>query len=337
MLSNFALAAALIATQAPDAKPREQILVVSQAEHHLSILDAATLEIEAQVPTPQGPHEVVGTADGRTAYVMNYGGQTPGRTISVIDPLAGKEVERWDLGALRRPHGVARVGNHLWTTVELNNAIARIDLTTGEVDRVFGHGQRIGHMLALDPASERVFVANMLSSSVSVIETALRPGLGTVRTVEVPEQPEGIALTPDGSELWLGHRTGGHVTVIDTESLEILSSIDFGGFAYRLAPTPDGKHMLGTCNATGELVLMDVETHAVARRLPVGLAPAGFALSPDGTHAAVSLLADSTVVIVDLNTGELRKSAPTGASPDGIAWTRIEPPAVEAPAEAAGD
>lgn len=330
MLHAFALAAALLAARTPEPAPREQILVVSQAEHHLSILDAATLELEAQIATPQGPHEVVAAPDGRTAYVMNYGGRTPGHTVSVVDPLAGKELERWDLGALRRPHGIARVGDHLWTTVEQNNAIARIDLTTGAVDRIIGHGQRVGHMLAFDPATERAFVANMMSSSVSIIQTALRPGHGVVRVLEVPPEPEGIALTPDGSELWLGHRVGGHVTVIDTGSLEVAHRIDFGGFAYRLAPTPDGKHMLGTCNATGELVVMDVATHTITKRLAVGTAPAGFALSPDGTHAAVSLLADSTVVVVDLETGATRKSAPTGISPDGIAWTRVAPRA-EAP------
>jgi DNA-binding beta-propeller fold protein YncE len=299
----------------------EQILVVSQQEHHLTVLNAETLEIEAQIPTPDGPHEVITSADGALAYVMNYGGREPGHTISIIDARAHKELGQIDLGALRRPHGLARHGDALWITNETNNAVARVDLKTKQVDRILGHGGRIGHMLAFDPASERVYVANMLGNSVSMIETAQRPGSGTVRTVEVAAQPEGIALTPDGTELWLGHRQGGMVTVLDTKTLEVKASIDFGGFAYRLAPTRDGQAMLATCNATGELIAMDIKTHAIQTRWPVGANPAGFCVSPDGNQVAVSLLSDSTITILDLKTGARRSSPAMGASPDGFVWT----------------
>lgn len=327
----LALIAAPLAPQATPAPTTERILVVSQQEHHLSILDPTGLTLEAQVPTGQGPHEVVTTADGTRAFVMNYGGAQPGNSISVVDPLAGRELERVDLGALERPHGVQRVGDAVWITFEANNAVGRFDLTTRRIDRVLGHGGRVGHMLAFDPATERAFVANMFSASVAVIDTKRAPGYGRVRTVDVPAEPEGIALTPDGRELWLGHRKGGQVTVVDTGTLEVKARLDFGGFAYRLAPTPDGKSMLATCNATGELVVMDVATHTIARRLEVGANPAGFCLSPDATRAAVSLLSDSTVVIVDLATGATRKSPPTGASPDGIAWTTVWIPEEGAP------
>ena len=52
------------------------------------------------------------------AYVGNYGQQTPGNTISVIDLAAQAELHRVDLGPLRRPHGILVVNGKVYFTAE---------------------------------------------------------------------------------------------------------------------------------------------------------------------------------------------------------------------------
>ena len=85
------------------AQPSPTLLVLNKIENTLAFVDPATGQITGKVPTGEGPHEVV--TDGTRAYVSNYGAQTPGATLSVIDLASRKEVRRVDLGPLRRPHG----------------------------------------------------------------------------------------------------------------------------------------------------------------------------------------------------------------------------------------
>src|SRR5687767_7014351 len=78
----------LAAAQAPKASAP---LVLNKAEASMSIVDPATLAVIARVPTGEGPHEAVVSADGRLAYVANYGtGPRPGNSFSVIDIAARK-------------------------------------------------------------------------------------------------------------------------------------------------------------------------------------------------------------------------------------------------------
>src|SRR5215813_12021167 len=87
------------------AGPADALLVLNKADNSLAIVDPATGKVTGRVPTGNGPHEMVASADGKFAFVMNYGDREPGSTISMIDIAAQKETRRVALGGLRRPHG----------------------------------------------------------------------------------------------------------------------------------------------------------------------------------------------------------------------------------------
>ena len=112
----------------------------------LVIIDPATRKVRSSVETGPGPHEVAASADGHLAFVANYGTQAvAGQTLSVIDMASGKELRRADLGAFRRPHGLAVVGGKVYFTAEANRAVGRYDPEADKVDRVIGLGQDSGH------------------------------------------------------------------------------------------------------------------------------------------------------------------------------------------------
>src|SRR5690242_17225630 len=56
MLARFALSL-LVALAPPAARPPDVLLVASNAEHSLALLDAATGRELARLPTGEGPHE----------------------------------------------------------------------------------------------------------------------------------------------------------------------------------------------------------------------------------------------------------------------------------------
>jgi YVTN family beta-propeller protein len=53
--------------------PKAALLALSKQNHTLAIVDPKTLQVVTRIPVGDDPHEVVASADGKTAYVSNYG------------------------------------------------------------------------------------------------------------------------------------------------------------------------------------------------------------------------------------------------------------------------
>jgi DNA-binding beta-propeller fold protein YncE len=119
----IAIAAPLAAAQTPS----PALLVLNKAESALVIVDPRDGKIVGRVPTGEAPHEVAASTDGQLAFVSNYGSREPGSSISVIDIPGRKELRRFDLGPLRRPHGIAFAEGKVYFTAETNKLIARYD------------------------------------------------------------------------------------------------------------------------------------------------------------------------------------------------------------------
>lgn len=300
------------------------LLVLNKAGNTLAVVDPESMRVVARVPVGAGPHEVITSRDGRFAYVTNYGAQQPGNSISVIDLAARKEAKRIDLGPLMRPHGIVERDGKIYFTVETNRAVARYDPATDKVDFIMGTGERVTHMLVMHPTRPVIYTTNIGSDSVTVIELDRQAQPGPpprVTQIKVGPQPEGLDVTPDGKELWVGHNGDGGVSVIDTETNAVKESFKAGGVPIRIKFTPDGKRALISSPPTGEVALFDAATRKEIKRLQVGRAPIGILITPDGKRAYAATAQDNKVVALDLSNLSVTGSVETGEGPDGLGWT----------------
>src|ERR1700726_4028039 len=126
--------------------PSNALLILAKRDRMLLIVDPTSLQIVAKVSVGNDPHEVVTSADGKTAYVSNYGSGTF-HTLAVVDLVAQKALSPVDIGALHGPHGLAFAGGKVWFTAEGSKAIASYDPATQKVDWVLGTGQNRTHMI----------------------------------------------------------------------------------------------------------------------------------------------------------------------------------------------
>jgi YVTN family beta-propeller protein len=102
-MRTLLLPASLVALLAMPASAQEAprgalLLVANKQEASLSVIDPASGGLLATVPTGVGPHEVAVTSDGRWAVVCNYGAQTPGSSLTIIDLRTLKVARTIDLG-----------------------------------------------------------------------------------------------------------------------------------------------------------------------------------------------------------------------------------------------
>lgn len=313
---NMFVAAAIAAET-----PSPALLVLNKADQALAIVEPASGKVAARVGVGEGPHEVTVSADGKFAFVGNYGQQTPGNTISVIDLAAQKELRRVDLGSLRRPHGMFFAAGKVYFTAETNRLIGRYDPAANQIDWLFGTGQATTHMVIANPDASRFFTSNIGSDSVSAIERVSGQAGWTETVIPVGKGPEGIDWSPDGKEIWSASGGDGGVSIIDVDTKKVTQTLSVGSKrTNRLKFTPDGKLVLLSDRDGGELIVLDRASKKERARIPVGRYPEGIQMEPGGSRAYVAQEGANDVAIVDLKTLKVAGHISTGNGPDGMAW-----------------
>ncbi|MBZ5727129.1 MAG: YncE family protein [Acidobacteriia bacterium] len=309
LLSIGALAAAEVPSPA---------LLVLNKEGSVAIVDPASRQVVGRAPTGDGPHEVEASSDGKLAFVSNYGSQTPGNTLSVIDLASQKELHRVNLGPLQRPHGLSFANGKLYFTVEANKAIGRYDPASNQVDWLLGTGQNGTHMVLFNSATNQIYTANIGSDSITIIDSALNETV-----VPVGKGPEGFDLSPDGKEIWAAHSRDGGVSIIDIASKRVTHTFNVQTKrSNRLKFTPDGRLVLISDLDAGDLVVLERATRKELKRVKLGKNPAGILVEPGSARAYVAVTGDNNVAVIDLKTLDLTARISTGTGPDGMAWIK---------------
>jgi YVTN family beta-propeller protein len=295
--------------------PESSLLVLSKRGHTLAIVEPSSLKVSARVPVGDDPHEVIASADGRTAYVSNYGGGSL-HTLAVVDLVGQKAMPAIELGPLHGPHGLTFVGGKAWFTAEGSKVIGRFDPAAQKVDWVLGTGQDRTHMIWVSEDERKIVTANVASGTMTLMELVARMqgpggprpgGAGRVglpppgprgpdweeTVVKVGSGPEGFDVLGDGKTIWVANAQSGTVSVVDFASKKVIDTlaVNVRG-ANRLKFTLDGKTALISTLGAPELVFVDVTTRSVVKRLKIGTGAAGIVMQPDGSRAFVACSPD---------------------------------------------
>ena len=300
----------------------KKLLVLNKRGNTLTILNPDGYKVLGTVPVGNGPHEVVVSEDGSTAFVTNYGAQVGGNTLSVIDLKSMKETRRVDLGALYRPHGIQVINGRVYISVESNRAIARYDPKSNKVDWVMGTGQNGSHMVVGSQDERMFFTPNIGSNTVTMFQMAgPPPSRSQIFQIPVGNQPEAIHISPDAKEVWVGLNRDNGIDVIDTATRKVIKRIDLGARPYRVMFAPDGKKVYATIFATKEVVEMDASTKEVLRRLTLENRAFGITFTKDSKVAYVTTIDQDGFVKIDLDSFKVVSKGTAGVGPDGVAVT----------------
>jgi YVTN family beta-propeller protein len=334
----FLLFAALPGVAIGQQTPSPALLALSKQDHTLAIVDPSDLHVVARIPVGDDPHEVTASADGKTAYVSNYGFGAF-HTLTVVDLVGQRSLGVTDLGALRGPHGLAFAAGKVWFTAEMEKAIGSYDPSTHSIDWILGTGQNRTHMLYVFPDGKRIVTTNVNSGTVSIIEKSeghvpVLPDAGVpsnrlpspphseewvITIVPVGHGSEGFDVSPDGNEAWVANAGDGTISIVDITEKKAIATIQANApGANRLKFTPDGRRVL--VSAGSYLVVFDAVTRREIKRMSIGHGLGGIQVQPDGARAYVASGQDGFVAVVDLNTLDVTAHIDVGKGPDGLAW-----------------
>ncbi len=214
--------------------------------------------------------------------------------------------------------------------------------------------------VAVSPDGARVYVANLGTTELTVVDTAQ----GTARTlagVEVEDlavSPDGhriwvttdsdtlteldaatgavvavavgldfamgLAMSPDGSRVYVSDVVADALRVIDTASASLLATIPVGADAdpFGVAVSPDGRRVFVANGRANTVSVIDAAAGAVVATVPDLFSPRGVAVTPDGRRVYVTDQGRDTVSVIDVERAVVATTVQVGRNPIGVAVSR---------------
>lgn len=159
-------------------------------------------------------------------------------------------------------------------------------------------------------AESRVYVLNQDAGSISVLGERSRTVQATLTTDASPAR---LALSADGTTLYLTHPAGHQLSAVDAASGRTVARVTVQGEPFAIAIDPrDGAVLAADWNG-GELLRLDPGLKAVTGRLALGGSPAAMVIV--GGRMFVADRAGDAVAVVDLPSWRLVTRMAVGKAP----------------------
>jgi YVTN family beta-propeller protein len=224
--------------------------VTNYASNSVSVIDTTTNQNIATVPVGSSPIGVAVSPDGKKVIVCNDGGNT----ISIID-TATNIVSSVTVGT--GPFGVAfnPSGTKAYVTNEWSNTVSVIDAATNAVIGSINVGTEPTGV-AFTPNGNKAYITNWVSGTISVIDANNNIVLSTLSigkagednskvssnatkelhatAIPVGSYPEGVAVTPGGSNVYVVNEGSGSVSIINTATDTVVKTVSVGTRPYSL-------------------------------------------------------------------------------------------------------
>ena len=176
-----------------------------------------------------------------------------------------------------------------------------------------------------DPSHDRVYTADQVSNTVSVINPASNQLLGIIKLGDLPPAAlaplykgqslvHGLGFSPDGSRLCVVSIGSNSLTLIDTATNKVLKTRYLGRSPHEAFFTPDGKEIYAAVRGEDYVSVLNAETLDETARIKTNSGPGMILFRPDGKYAFVPSSFTPELCVVDCATHEVVARVPQ-ASP----------------------
>jgi YVTN family beta-propeller protein len=321
-----------------------KVLVAEGASHQVQIVNSAAHTVAATVAVPEvagtksRPDAVAVAPSGLTAYVVD-GANKLVYPLTISSGALGTGIAvktQGDPGAIVvTPNGekvyVANFSSHNVSVISTssNTVTATVTIGAGETGKPIA--------LAVTPNSAHVYVADQGNAQIDDIATAsntvaktITVGSMTDANVATGGDPNILAITPDGSKLYVASYTGHGVEDIATSTDTLTSTISLfestTANPNALAMAPNGCQLYVHDHAHNVVDVITVSSDAVPAHPAVGVTgdPTGMSVTPDSTHVYVANQGTPSVSVIAASTNTVSSTlaeAVVGKAPIGVLAT----------------
>jgi len=248
----------------------------------IKAFDAATLELAADVPAAYGDagkrSKVVGLADlpgNRFAYALFDAGEI--RVTDLSDPARPKTAT-YPAGTQPYDGLVTPDGRHFLAGLFGEDGVAMLDtwqpeLGARKILADYGRGQeklpvfKMPHLRGWAVAGRKAYLPAIGRHEVLVADTA---DWRLTRRIPVKGQPVFVMARPDGRQVWVNFAfpDNGWVQVIDTQTGEVVQTLQPGRAVLHMEFTPRGEAVWISARDDNAVVIYDTTSFARVATLP---------------------------------------------------------------------
>lgn len=258
-------------TMAPDGR---FVYVSNEGSGTLSIIDPATNTVVHTLEVGTEPNQLAVSADGRHAFVTLHGDDA----VAVVDLAQRKVMKVVPVG--RAPHIALRSpdGRKIYVTSEGDMKLVALDAQNWTVLSEVSL-RAFPRVLAMTPDGKRAYQTIRWLNGALVVNThdlmvvVDRIALGEPDFAPDGKDAHGLAITPDGQQLWLTTQTTNTVTVINTGDHSIIGTVPVGDNPNWVEFTPDGAMAVISNTGSNDVSVVDVGTRRVVATVSVGSSP----------------------------------------------------------------
>jgi YVTN family beta-propeller protein len=260
----------------PDGK---RLFATLESDHTLRIIDPAKQAVIATVKVSGRPNQCAVTPDGKYVAVPIRDGDT----VDIVD-VAKQEVIK--SLPIKEPHNALNNGSnrYIYVSAMSGNEVDVIDLEKMDyATHIPVGGRPRPYVVSSDGNTMYVAEANLHGfvivdiPSQKVIDRVQMPSvhakLRQLKYESMDTLTHGLALTPDGTELWVSSLLDDCVYIYDLKSKKIVGKVATGSGPNWLAFTPDGKYICISNTDTDDVSIIDVKERREVTRVKVGSVP----------------------------------------------------------------
>ncbi len=253
-----------------------RLFVTIESERNLKVIDTATGKIVQTIAVGGRPNECASTPDGRYIGVPIR----DGNKVEIVDTHAGKVVKElpvkvphncYNAGSNRKMY-VSSMGGHEIDEIDLGTMTYSARVPVGGIPRpyaVTGDGKTVYSAVT---GLHGFVVADVGEQKVTGrVELPAAPPLDCPLEVNTPTH--GLALTPDGRELWVTSLADGGVYRYDVEKKTTSAMMRVGKCPNWIAFSPDGKYGVVSNSDDNDCSILDAASGREAARVKVGKGP----------------------------------------------------------------
>lgn len=206
--------------------------VTNQFSDNIGIIDVATNTQTSTIPVTGDPFKLIVSPDGTTLYVT-----TNANNVYKID-IASKTVSgSLATGATANGLALNADGSKLYVSTRDGGSVIEVNTSDMTASRTFTTGGRTQEVV-VGPNDAELYVANEFDGKLYIFNLSTGTLAGSVSNLG--DGPWGMALSPDGTKLWISVLWTGEVKVVDRVGRTISRSLYTGGTPRRIGFLSNG-------------------------------------------------------------------------------------------------
>jgi PQQ-dependent catabolism-associated beta-propeller protein len=312
MMNWMVVAALTWPVFAAAAEPAGQVWVTNETGNSVSVINAATNQVERTIAVGKRPRGIGKSPDGHEVYVA-LGDEGK---IAVIDAKKMKVVRKFSSGPDPEAFAIHPNGT-MYISMENDGKAAIYDPRTGKRKAEVAVGLE-PEGVAASPDGARVIVT---SESTNMLHVIAVPEHKILANILVGARPRSVTFSADGKYAYASTEVGGEIKRVDMSTLKVDRTGSTGEKEAKpkdVLLSRDQKLLYVAGGRANKVFVLDAETLEVKGAIPVGPRVWGLALSRDGSRLYTTNGANNTVSVIDTAKGEVITNVEVGKGPWGV-------------------